>query len=157
MIDFETLSPDAPAIILLCSSIGTDRGAAAKPLGPRTWAKLVERVGRPGDLVGLTPEAIDRSFGVGADDAARIASLPGRGGQLAFELDRLRSRGIWVVRQNGCPAGSRKTRQRSGSGWCSALVAPASSAAFSAASRSCAERSRWYCLGGAPSGHSGGS
>ena len=31
------------------------------------------------------------------DEAERIARLLGRGGQLAFELDRLRSRGIWVV------------------------------------------------------------
>ena len=97
MIDFETLSPDAPAIILLCSSIGSDRGSAARPLGPRTWAKLSARVGHASELVGLTAEAIDRSLAVGLDEAERIASLLARAGQLAFELDRLRSRGIWVV------------------------------------------------------------
>lgn len=103
MIDFERLSPDAPAIILLCSSVGMDREAGTtRPLGPRTWAKLSERLGRqsfqgPRDLLGLTADAIDRSLHVGGDEAARYARLLARGGQLAFELDRLRSRGIWVV------------------------------------------------------------
>jgi len=103
MLDFEALSPDAPAIILLCSSIGTDRRAGAgRPLGPRTWAKLSERLAArsfrgPRDLIGLTTDEIDRSLDVGGDEAARYAGLLARGGQLAFELDRLRSRGIWVV------------------------------------------------------------
>src|SRR4051794_18057299 len=103
MIDPESLSPDASAIILLCSSIGTDRSTATvRPLGPRTWAKLSEGLRRqsfrgPRDLVGLTPDEIPRSLGIGEDEAARYAELLARGGQLAFELDRLRSRGIWVV------------------------------------------------------------
>jgi Predicted Rossmann fold nucleotide-binding protein involved in DNA uptake len=103
MIDFEQLSPDAPAIILLCSSVVTDRVAGTtRPLGPRTWAKLSERLARqsfrgPQDLIGLTADEIDRSLDVGGEEAARYARLLERGGQLAFELDRLRSRGIWVV------------------------------------------------------------
>ena len=102
MIDFEQLSPDSPAIILLCSSVGTERAAGPRPLGPRTWAKLSERLARqslrgPRDLLGLTADDIDRSLDVGGDEAARYARLLARGGQLAFELDRLRSRGIWVV------------------------------------------------------------
>ena len=103
MIDFEQLSPDALAIILLCSSIGTDRDSGTiRPLGPRTWAKLSERLVRqsfrgPRDLIGLTADEIDRSLDIGGDDAARYTRLLARGGQLAFELDRLRSRGIWVV------------------------------------------------------------
>jgi predicted Rossmann fold nucleotide-binding protein DprA/Smf involved in DNA uptake len=103
MIDFETLSPDAPAIILLCSSLGTDRSAGtARPLGPRSWAKLDEGLRRqsfrgPRDLVGLSADEIDGSLGVGGEEATRYVRLLARGGQLAFELDRLRSRGIWVV------------------------------------------------------------
>lgn len=103
MIDFEQLSPDAPAIILLCSSVGTDREVGTtRPLGPRTWAKLNERLASqsfhgPRDLLGLTADEIDRSLAVGGEEAARYARLLARGGQLAFELDRLRSRGIWVV------------------------------------------------------------
>jgi predicted Rossmann fold nucleotide-binding protein DprA/Smf involved in DNA uptake len=103
MIDFDSLSPDAPAIILLCSSVGTDRSAGtARPLGPRTWAKLAEGLRRqsfrgPRDLVGLSADEIDRSLGVGVEEATRYFSLLARGGQLAFEIDRLRSRGIWVL------------------------------------------------------------
>src|SRR4051794_27277160 len=103
MIGPESLSPDAPAIILLCSSIGTDRSTATvRPLGPRTWAKLSDGLrGQsfrgPRDLVGLAADQIARSLGVGEDGAARYAGLLARGGQLAFELDRLQSRGIWVV------------------------------------------------------------
>lgn len=115
MIDFESLSPDAPAIILLCSSIatervaGTGRGAgttpreaATRPLGPRTWAKLSDLLVRQSfggarALVGLTADEIDRRLEVGPEEATRYARLLARGGQLAFELDRLRSRGIWVV------------------------------------------------------------
>ena len=75
---------------------------ATRPLGPRTWAKLSDRLTRqsfrgPRDLTSLTAEEIDRSLGVGSEEADRLARLLARGGQLAFELDRLRSRGIWVV------------------------------------------------------------
>lgn len=103
MIDFEALSPDASAIILLCSSIATDHAAAAtRPLGPRTWAKLKDRLAKQSlggarDLIGLTADEIDRRLEVGPEEAERYARLLARGGQLAFELDRLRSRGIWVV------------------------------------------------------------
>lgn len=102
MIDFETLSADASAIILLCSSIGSERGDVSRPLGPRTWAKLSDRLGCQSfrgarDLMGLTAAEIDRSLDLGAEEAERVARLLARGAQLAFELDRLRSRGIWVV------------------------------------------------------------
>jgi predicted Rossmann fold nucleotide-binding protein DprA/Smf involved in DNA uptake len=47
--------------------------------------------------VGLSADEIDRSLGVSGEEANRYVRLLARGGQLAFELDRLRSRGIWVV------------------------------------------------------------
>jgi predicted Rossmann fold nucleotide-binding protein DprA/Smf involved in DNA uptake len=103
VIDFESLSPDAPAIILLCTSLGVDRGATgSRPLGPVAWSRLDEALRRqsfrgPRDLVGLTADEMARSLGVGEDVAAGYVRLLGRSGQLAFELDRLRSRGIWVV------------------------------------------------------------
>ncbi len=70
--------------------------------GPRTWAKLSDLLVRQsfpgrGTSSVSTADEIDRSLGVGGDEAARYARLLSRGGQLAFELDRLRSRGIWVV------------------------------------------------------------
>lgn len=101
MIDFESLSPDAPAIVLLCSSLGATPGSV-RPLGPVAWSRLSEGLARQSfrgarDLIDLDASAISRSFGIDAEEAARLVRLLSRGGQLAFELDRLRSRGVWVV------------------------------------------------------------
>lgn len=103
VIDLESLSPDAPAIILLCTSLGADRRATGlRPLGPVTWSRLDEALRRhsfrgPRELIGLAAGEIARSLGVEQDVAAGYVRLLGRSGQLAFELDRLRSRGIWVA------------------------------------------------------------
>ncbi len=103
MLDLDSLSPDAPALILLCTSLGGERGATGlRPLGPVAWSKLDDALQRnsfrgPRDLIGLTADEIARSLGVDDDTAAGYARLLGRSGQLAFELDRLRSRGIWVA------------------------------------------------------------
>lgn len=101
MIDFESLSPDAPAIILLCSSLGAAPGAV-RPVPPVAFARLSERVRRQSfrglrDLANLSADEIVRSLDADAEEAARWVRLLARGGQLAFELDRLRSRGVWVV------------------------------------------------------------
>ena len=112
MIELESLSPDAPALILLCTSLGADRGGGTlRPLGPVTWSRLDEALRRqsfrgPRDLIGLTADEIARSLGIEEDVAAGYVRLLSRSGQLAFELDRLRSRGIWVVTiaDDGYPA-----------------------------------------------------
>lgn len=101
MIDFESLSPDAAAIVLLCSSLGAAPGSI-KPVTPVAFARLAEGMRRQsfrgvGDLAHLSADAIVRSLDVAPEEAARYARLLARGGQLAFELDRLRSRGVWVV------------------------------------------------------------
>lgn len=103
VIDFESLSADAPAVILLCTSLGADRGTpGVRPLGPVTWSGLDERLRRssfrgPRDLIGLSADEIALSLGIEEHVATGYARLLGRSGQLAFELDRLRSRGVWVV------------------------------------------------------------
>ena len=103
MIDFETLSPDAAAIIMLCTSLGEPRdGAGERPLGPVAFARLAEALERasfqgPRELLGLSSDEVARSLSVGQDVAAGYVRRLARGGQLAFELDRLRSRGVWVV------------------------------------------------------------
>jgi len=102
MSDIGPLAPDASAIILLCSSIGAPPGSV-RPFGPTAWARLSDQLlhagpaRRPRDLIGLTGGEIARSIDVDAEEAERIAALLARAGQLAFELDRLQSRGIWVV------------------------------------------------------------
>lgn len=111
MIDFETLAPDAPAIIMLCTSLGEPRdgargrggdGAGERPLGPVAYARLAEALqtgsfAGPRDLVGLTADDVVAALGLETDIAAGYARRLARGGQLTFELDRLRSRGVWVV------------------------------------------------------------
>jgi predicted Rossmann fold nucleotide-binding protein DprA/Smf involved in DNA uptake len=103
MIDFETLSPDATAIVLLCTSLGETRSPGpARPLGPVAYADLAERLRRqsfqgPRDLIGLDGEAISRSLGVGLDEAAAIEGRLERAGHIGLEFDRLRSNGVWFV------------------------------------------------------------
>jgi predicted Rossmann fold nucleotide-binding protein DprA/Smf involved in DNA uptake len=102
MFDEETISADAQAIILSCSSIVLPRGDETKPFGPRGWAKLSswldERGAGPGSMLGLSVEDLGGVLGdVDQNQRGRLARLLARTGQLAFELDRLRSRGIWVV------------------------------------------------------------
>lgn len=71
-------------------------------MGPVAWSRLDEALRRnsfrgPRDLIGLTADEIARRLGIENDVAAGYVRLLDRSGQLAFELDRLRSRGIWVV------------------------------------------------------------
>jgi len=90
---------DSQAIALLCAPIAV---GDAKPLTSSEWAKLASAIHaseleRPGALVGLTASEVGDRLGVDRDVASRIASLLDRGGTLAFELERLESRGIWIV------------------------------------------------------------
>jgi len=101
MIDFDSLSPDASAVILLCSSLGAAPGSI-KPVTPVAFARLADQMRRQSfrgvrDLADISADEIVRSLGVAPEEAARYVGLLARGGQLAFELDRLRSRGVWVV------------------------------------------------------------
>ena len=104
MIDFETLSPDAPAIVLLCTSLGETRsqGQGQRPLGPVGYSELADRLRRqsfqgPRDLIGLDAEAISRSLGIDLGAAADIEARLARAGHIGFEFDRLRSNGVWFI------------------------------------------------------------
>jgi predicted Rossmann fold nucleotide-binding protein DprA/Smf involved in DNA uptake len=103
VIDLERLSPDATAIILLCTSLGEEQGGeAGRLLGPVAFARLTAELRQrsfqgPRDLLGLTADEVARSLDLDVDVATSVARRLSRAGQLAFELDRLRSRGVWVV------------------------------------------------------------
>jgi predicted Rossmann fold nucleotide-binding protein DprA/Smf involved in DNA uptake len=101
MLDAETPSLDARAIVLTCSSLGLPRGAPTKPFGPRGWARIADRLsqrgGEPGSLLAMTDQELGQLFDdPKPDDADRLGRLLARSGQLGFELDRLASLGIWV-------------------------------------------------------------
>jgi predicted Rossmann fold nucleotide-binding protein DprA/Smf involved in DNA uptake len=101
MFDGETLSLDARAIVLSCSSIGLPRGGDVRPFGPRAWHRLAHRLtelgGQPGALVGMSLVDLRSLLGEdSADDVERLDGLLSRSGQLGFELERLATLGIWV-------------------------------------------------------------
>jgi predicted Rossmann fold nucleotide-binding protein DprA/Smf involved in DNA uptake len=124
MRDPVTVSDDARTLILLCTSLAVARGQVVRPCGPRTWAKVAERLASggsapasfagssaaggsapapapgafsPASLLGMDGAGLAALLEIGEAEAERIARLLARSGQLAFELDRLAVRGIGVV------------------------------------------------------------
>jgi DNA processing protein len=96
------LSADGQAIALACSNLALQGNRALKPLSSREWHELSVALvrsewERPRDLLGREPEELRDQLGVAPETATRLAQLLARGGQLAFELERLASRGIWVL------------------------------------------------------------
>jgi DNA processing protein len=96
------LSPDAEAIVLLCSTLALSRKAAPRPLAPKEWDSLAATIHdselrTPSALFQLSAGDIAGSLGVSRETARRLEGLLARGGQLAIELDQLSTRGIWIV------------------------------------------------------------
>jgi predicted Rossmann fold nucleotide-binding protein DprA/Smf involved in DNA uptake len=96
------LSPDGQAIALLCSTLALPREAPTRPLTPTEWSSLAASIhaselGTPSALFGLEARGIADSLGLSAETGDRLAQLLSRGGQLAVEIDRLSTRGIWIV------------------------------------------------------------
>jgi DNA processing protein len=98
-----TVSADGQAIALACTTLATAGDRSAKPLSPTDWsglsASLKAAEMRPRDLLGLDADSIATRLGIGIDPATRLSALMSRGGQLALELERLESLGIWVISQ----------------------------------------------------------
>ena len=98
------LSADAQVISLLCSYLALPKGLAAqtvRPLTPTEWndvaAVLRDRKLRPGSLLAQNAESIQANLAVNPELAERLSMLLARGGQLAFEVDRLASLGLWTL------------------------------------------------------------
>jgi predicted Rossmann fold nucleotide-binding protein DprA/Smf involved in DNA uptake len=96
------LSPDGQAIALLCSTLALPREAPTRPLTPTQWSALAASIhaselGTPSALFGLEAEEITDSLGVSPEAGGRVAELLSRGAQLALELERLSTRGIWIL------------------------------------------------------------
>jgi DNA processing protein len=96
------LSPDGQAIALLCSTLALPREAPTRPLTPTQWSSLAASIHAseletPSALFGLEAEAITDSLGVSPEAGGRVAELLSRGTQLAMELERLSTRGIWIL------------------------------------------------------------
>lgn len=97
----QPISADGQAIVLACSSLATQGDRSLKPLTPNEWRKLAGDLHaaklRPRDLIGLPASELQEALGYTRDGADRLANLLSRGGQLAIELERLGSRGIWLL------------------------------------------------------------
>ncbi len=87
-------------VLLACSGLALPRGDL-KPLGPKAWARLWERLQAAKLDVGDLPE-LDRGdfrarLGYSERDADELARLFARRGQVALEMERLGRLGIWVL------------------------------------------------------------
>lgn len=100
MSDAAPLTDDDLAILLVATRLGLPRGSGADPLGPATWHDLAARLHeaglRPSWLLGRTADELEavQTRDVPAD---RLTALLERAGTIAFDLERLAQRGIWVV------------------------------------------------------------
>lgn len=96
-----TITPDSQAILLLCAHLGLSPVPEFAPLSLREWNPLSKKIQamslRPGDLLDLTYEDIQKKFDLPDVDVERIAQLLQRSGTLAIELERLSSLGIFVL------------------------------------------------------------
>ena len=96
------LTPDAQAILLLCSHLGISDELGVKSLTLREWNLLARRMldsslRKPGHLLGLSAAGLKAELSLPDLEAERIAMLLERGAGLAIELDRLESLGIGVL------------------------------------------------------------
>lgn len=96
------LSADGQVIALACSTLALEGDRSLKPLTSREWHQLSVKLvrsdwGRPSELFGRTPAELHRGLDLAPEAAERLARLLARGGQLAFELERLANSGIWVL------------------------------------------------------------
>jgi len=96
------LTPDAQALLLLCSQLGLPAQADLAPLTLREWNPLARKVqasslARPGALLGLAELDLQTALELPPELAGRLARLLDRSRALAIELERLSSLGIWVV------------------------------------------------------------
>lgn len=96
------ISADGQAIALACSALALEGDRSLKPLTATEWhavslALRSSELERPRELIGKRSSELREALGLDPEVADRLAALLARGGQLAFELERLASRGIWML------------------------------------------------------------
>jgi predicted Rossmann fold nucleotide-binding protein DprA/Smf involved in DNA uptake len=97
------LSPDSQVILLLCTRLALpQRESDLKPLSRPEWNDVARAIDaskfkRPGALLGTGAASLARDLDITPALAERISALLARGGQLAIELERLGTLGIWAL------------------------------------------------------------
>lgn len=96
------LSDDSLAITLLCTHLGSPRTNGVKPLSDGEWDAIAERIARsplktPRALFGVGSRELQADLGIDTPLADRMGALLARSGQVAFELERISSLGMWIM------------------------------------------------------------
>ncbi len=94
------LSLDTQVILLMCGSLGQDRGAYPQPLTPSEFSKVVQwldsRSLRPAELL---HEEVYGDLEATKIDPQRLHALLNRGGALALDVESWANKGLWVRSQ----------------------------------------------------------
>lgn len=95
------LTPDAQVTLLLCSHLAKGSASKSKPFTLAEWNELAQALVvtklTPSVLLEMDSQAMQDKLGLSAEQTERIRQLLGRGLQLAVELERLNSFGIWAL------------------------------------------------------------
>ncbi len=96
------VTEDSRVVLLLCSRLGLPASSEVKPLTLAEWNAVATKLaasglGRPGGLLTCSAGRLQTELEIAPEDAGRIMRLLDRGGALAIELERLESRGVWIV------------------------------------------------------------
>jgi predicted Rossmann fold nucleotide-binding protein DprA/Smf involved in DNA uptake len=103
MNDYEYLTDDGQAVLLLCSALGlADDDAASAPYTLSEWNQLARAIQespleRPAALLGRSSAELADALKVLPTEGERIVRLLDCGGRVISELENLYARGIWAV------------------------------------------------------------
>jgi len=96
-----SISAEGQAVALAASSLALKSERSLKPLSAPEWhdlSLLIQRAElRPRNLLGMDSTDLRDEIGLESDFADRLARLLSRGGQLALEVERISSLGIWIL------------------------------------------------------------
>jgi DNA processing protein len=95
------ISAEGQAVGLAASSLALKGERSLKPLSASEWHDLSLMIQqaelRPRNLLGMEVADLRNEIGLEPGLAERLARLLSRGGQLALEVERLSSLGIWIL------------------------------------------------------------
>jgi DNA processing protein len=96
-----SISAEGQAVALAASSLALKSERSLKPLSAPEWHDLSLMIQqaelRPRSLLGMDGTDLRDQIGLEPGLADRLARLLSRGGQLALEVERLSSLGIWIL------------------------------------------------------------
>ncbi|HSU55293.1 MAG TPA: DNA-processing protein DprA [Candidatus Dormibacteraeota bacterium] len=102
---FDYVSDEGQVVLALCSAFALPENLSERDAAPFTlseWNELEKSLESsslktPSELRSQSAEGLSKELRITGDEAERIVRLLARSGRLALELERLFSRGLWVV------------------------------------------------------------